>query len=214
VKSKYVRRLSRIIKRRLKNRAAIVTAIAILLVGGLFIYTTYMQDKRFSVNPSSYSSLLNLIARVESKGNYNAYFGNANNSSIDFTRMSIAEVMDWQSEYVREGNASSAVGRYQIVDRTLKGLVEELNLDPKQPFDQATQDKMAIALIERRGAERYINNELTHEEFAANLAKEWAALPKVIGENPNDSYYASDGLNKSLVSIDEVLSAVKTIAPK
>ncbi len=181
---------------------------------GIFTYTTYIQNKRLTVDPATYAPLLKLIASVESKGNYNAYFGQAANSSVDFTSMSVAEVMDWQHGYVQQGSPSDAVGRYQIISSTLSGLVRELGIDTSQKFDQSLQDKMAIALLERRGSERYVNNELTLDEFAANLAKEWAALPKVIGENPDDSYYASDGLNRSLVSADEVRRAIEPIAPK
>lgn len=76
------------------------------------------------------------------------------------------------------------------------------------------QDKLAIALLERRGAESFINKELTTEQFAASIAKEWAGLPKVIGENPSESYYASDGLNKSRVSIDDVKNAIEPISAK
>lgn len=172
------------------------------------------HTKRLSVDPTTYTPLLNLIADAESNGNYNAYFGHANNSSINFTAMSVAEVMEWQQEYVAKGSASSAVGRYQIIDSTLVGLVREMDIDTSQPFDEAMQDKMAAKLLERRGSVAYVNEELTRHEFAANLAKEWAALPKVVGKNPDESYYASDGLNKSRVSTDEVLSAIEPISPK
>jgi muramidase (phage lysozyme) len=209
--SKFKRKLLRVVKKRLKNRNFILVVLAGLSLVSVVSYTEYMQNRRLSVNPTTYAQLLHLIAEAESKGNYNAYFGNAGNSSIDFTAMPIAKVMEWQSEYVRQGNASSAVGKYQIIGPTLSGLVNELEVDTSQPFDQATQDRMAITLIERRGAEAYVNSELTREEFAANLAKEWAALPRVIGGNPDDSYYASDGLNKSLISTGEVLSAIEPI---
>lgn len=172
-----------------------------------------MQNKRLSVDPRTYAPLLQLIADVESKGNYNAYFGNARNSKVDFTKMTVSQVKQWQEDYVKQGAASSAVGRYQIIDTTLDGLVRQLRIDTNERFDQDLQDKMAIALLERRGAEDYVNKELTQDEFAANLAKEWAALPKVIGENPQDSYYASDGLNKSLVEIDDVRQAIEPIRP-
>lgn len=172
-----------------------------------------MQNKRLVVDPASYKPLLQLIASAESKGNYNAYFGNANNKAVDFTNMSIAQVQQWQAEFIADGNPSSAVGRYQIVNTTLAGLVSRLGIDANQKFDAATQDQLAIALLERRGSEEYVNNQLTREQFAANLAKEWAALPKVVGENPTDSYYASDGLNKSLVEVHKVFQAIEPIKP-
>lgn len=173
-----------------------------------------MQNRRFTVDPATYVPLLDVIAKAESKGNYNAYFGNPGNSSVDFTKMSIAEVMLWQADFVRQGNASSAVGKYQIINTTLAGLIRQLGLDAHQPFDKQTQDSLAIALLERRGAENYINNEITREEFAANLAKEWAGLPKVIGENPDKSYYASDGLNKARVSVGDIMKAIEPISAK
>lgn len=203
----------RAIKRGLRNRK-LSFAIAVLLVVGALSYATYMQNRRLTVDPATYTPLLQLIARAESNDNYNAYFGHGGKPPVNLVAMPIADVMEWQADYIAEGNASSAVGRYQIIDSTLDGLVRQLDIDPRQKFDQATQDKMAIALLERRGAERYINDELSPEQFAANLAKEWAALPRVIGDEPDKSYYASDGLNKSRVSIPEVMKAIEPISPK
>ena len=212
--AKTLRKKLRRIKRWLfKNRIALAIAAVFLIVAGL-TYNSYMQNRRLTVDPATYTPLLRLIAKAESNDNYNAYFGNAANSSIDFTKMPIADVIKWQAKYVQDGNPSSAVGRYQIINTTLSGLVNQLSIDTNQKFDQAMQDKMAIALLERRGAESYINEEMTPEQFAANLAKEWAGLPKVIGDNPNDSYYASDGLNKSQVKVEEVLKAIEPISPK
>lgn len=190
-----------------------MVSIAIFCLGTI-TYTYYMQNRRLSVDPSTYTPLLDVIGKAESKNNYNAYFGNPGNKSVRFTDMSIAEVLAWQTEFVRKGNFSSAVGRYQIIDTTLSGLVKRLGIDQGQKFNQTTQDTLAIALLERRGAEDYINNDLTREQFAANLAKEWAALPRIIGSNPSDSYYASDGINKALVKVDDILGAIGRISPK
>lgn len=173
-----------------------------------------MQNRRLEANPSTFTPLLDLIASVESKNNYNAYFGNAGNKKIKFTEMTIGEVMQWQKEFVKQGNASSAVGRYQIIDTTLAGLVKELSIDTQQLFDKSMQDKLAATLLTRRGVEAYVNKELTKHEFAANLAKEWAALPQTIGKNPQASYYAADGLNRALVSVERVLKAIEPISPK
>lgn len=188
--------------------------VGVLLCVAIIGAYSYVVSQRKTVDPITYTNLLNLIARVESRNNYNAYFGNANNNDIDFTGMTIDEVQRWQQQYVAEGSPSSAVGRYQIISSTLNGLVEELRLDTTRHFDQSMQDRLAIALLERRGAEAYVNDELSQKEFAANLAKEWAALPRVIGEHPSTSYYAGDGLNASLVGVDEVLGAIEPISAK
>ena len=188
--------------------------IGIVFVAALIAYTIGSMNQRLQVDPVSAKPLLDLIARVESKGNYNAYFGNAGNTSIKFTEMSIADVLSWQEDFIAAGHPSSAVGRYQIISTTLKGLVQQLNIDTNQPFNEAMQDKMAVALLERRGATEYVNNQIDERQFAAELAKEWAALPKIIGDRPEQSYYASDGLNKALVGVDEILRAASAVSAK
>lgn len=163
------------------------------------------------IDPAAYRPLLDTIAKGESNGNYNAYYGNASNTDLRFTDMSIAEVLKWQSEYVRQGSPSSAVGKYQIINKTLKGLVAKLDIDTQAKFDEAMQDRMAVALLEKRGSEDYASKKLSKQQFAANLAKEWAALPRVLGANPEQSYYAGDGINKVQISIDEVYRALATL---
>lgn len=163
------------------------------------------------VDPAVYTPLLDTIAKGESNGNYNAYFGNASNTTLLFTEMTVDEVMKWQEEYIKQGSPSSAVGKYQIISTTLKGLVKELDIDTAERFDKTMQDRMAVALLERRGAEDYVEKKLSRQEFAANLAKEWAALPKITGPNPEQSYYAGDGLNKVRISIPEVYTALAAI---
>ncbi len=188
--------------------------IGAVFVTALIAYTIGSMNQRLQVDPVSAKPLLALIARVESKGNYNAYFGNAGNTSITFTEMSVADVLRWQEDFIAAGHPSSAVGRYQILSTTLKGWVQQLHIDTNQPFNEAMQDKMAIALLERRGATEYVNNQIDGRQFAAELAKEWAALPRVVGDRPEQSYYAGDGLNKALVKVDEVLRVVGGVSAK
>lgn len=198
--------------RYLKRRKIPATVASLLIfVAGTVAYAGYMTNDKVAVDPIAFQPLLQLIAQVESDDNYNAYFGNASNTAIDLTNMSLAEVLTWQKDYVKQGSPSSAVGRYQIISTTLKSLIQDMKLDMNQKFDPTLQDRMAMTLLERRGASQYVNDELSREEFAANLAKEWAALPKVTGNNPQESYYASDGLNRSLVSISEILSVITKV---
>lgn len=181
---------------------------------GLLGYAIHMNTRPIVADPASYKPLLDLIADAESKGNYNAYFGNANNQSIDFTKMTITQVQEWQKSTIQQGHASSAVGRYQIIDTTLGELVAQQRIDPSSKFDSSLQDQLAIALLERRGSLSYLRGELTSEQFAANLAKEWASLPRITGPKPESSYYAGDGLNISLVDSQQVLGAVSQLKPE
>jgi hypothetical protein len=203
VRKKFKRLIRRIRSKKNRRVAAFCLIAASLLIVALYITT---MPKR--IEPTAYTPLLSVIAKGESLGNYNAYFNNPNNSSLKLTEMSVAEVLAWQDEYIAAGNASSAVGRYQIIQPTLKGLITELKINPSQMFDEQLQDKLAIALIERRGAIDFVNNKISTEQFAANLAKEWAALPSVQGDRPTESFYAGDGLNQSRVSTEEVFEAL------
>lgn len=201
------RRLKKLLRRPPAKKVAVILVVLVLGICTI-VYAEYMANKRLSINPAAHAPLLKLIGRVESSNNYNAYFGAPANNTIDFTSMSVAEVMAWQKDFIQQGSPSSAVGRYQIISTTLSGLVEQLAIDTSKKFDKPMQDRLAIALIERRGAVAYVNNELSREEFAANLSKEWAALPRIFGENPEQSYYASDGLNQSRVKVNEVLAVI------
>lgn len=207
----FIRKRIRAMQRWRKRHAPIFLLAAGLFLVSIISYAYYMSSQRLSVNQDSYQPLLSLIGKVESNDNYNAHFGNSQNSSVKFTDMSIGQVLQWQKDFVAQGSPSSAVGRYQIINGTLEGLVNQLGISADQKFDERTQDAMAIALLERRGSVEYVNGELSDDDFAANLAKEWAALPKITGENPEQSYYAGDGLNQSRVKSNEVLDAIEPI---
>jgi conjugal transfer mating pair stabilization protein TraG len=213
---RYKRKLYKTIARRFKKHGRYFAHILLkprnvlvfLAIGGVIsLILLNMQD----THKIHTTDLLNTIAKVESKHNYNAYFGNSNNTSIQFTAMTVNEVLAWQKQFVEQGNPSSAVGRYQFIDSTLAGLVRELKIDGAMKFDEVLQDRLAIALLERRGIREYVDNKITREEFAHSLSKEWAALPKAIGENPERSYYAGDGLNKAQLSVDEMFASIATV---
>ena len=204
--------LRRLPKRVRKNPALYVAGL--LLAGGVLAYMIGSMNRQLAVDPVTCKPLLDLIAQAESRGNYNAYFGDASNTEVKFTEMSVAEVLDWQKAFVAQGNPSSAVGRYQIINTTLAGLVQELDLQGSEMFDEAMQDRLALALLERRGVVAYINGRIDAKQFAAELAKEWAGLPRILGDAPEKSYYAGDGLNAALVGVDEVLRVVGVIAAR
>jgi conjugal transfer mating pair stabilization protein TraG len=213
---RYKRKLYKTIMRRLKKQSRYIRrtvsrpigiAGIIVLVGVSSLILMTMQDSR----KIHASELLDTIAKVESKSNYNAYFGNPNNTSIRFTEMTVNEVLTWQAAFVAQGNPSSAVGRYQFIDSTLQGLTQQLRIDGEAKFDEALQDRLAVALLERRGMHEYVDNKISREEFAHSLSKEWAALPRATGENPEQSYYASDGINKAQLSVEEMYASIATV---
>lgn len=193
-------RRSRLYKLRLR-------LLVMVLAIGLTIFITMARE----TENYNYAGLLDTIAKGESKGNYNAYFGHTHNADIRFTQMTVGEVLAWQSDYVKNGSPSSAVGKYQFVRPTLNGLVQQQRIPLGVRFDEALQDRLAVTLLERRGLKDYAKSKITREQFAHNLSKEWAALPRVIGDNPHQSYYAGDGLNKVQLSIDEIYRGIDSL---
>lgn len=158
-------------------------------------------------------ALLDFIAeRAESGGNYNAYYGNAKNNTIRFTEMTVGEVLDWQKSTIRNGG-QSAVGRYQIINETFLGIVKEMGIDRNAKFDQSLQDAMGVHLLKRRGVEAYNAGKISKEQFANNLAMEWAGLPVVSGAKAGRSFYDDDGRNKSQVGVAAFLAAIDVKGP-
>lgn len=123
----------------------------------------------------------------------------------DLTSMTLDEVLQWQRQVVAQGAPSSAAGRYQFVRGTLGDLKKRLGLSGSERFDQSLQDRLGYELLRRRGFEKWQGGQLSNEEFALGLAREWASLP-VLSDMKGDSravrrgesYYAGDGLNAAL----------------
>jgi hypothetical protein len=149
-------------------------------------------------------NLKSLIGYTESNGNYNAVFGDAN-SKQDLGALSVDQVLAAQQAMRQRGVDSTAVGKYGIIYGTLKSLKAEGIVDGSEPFNKATQDKMADALLARRGLHDYLNGSLSQRQFALRLSQEWAALPS---PNTGQSYYEGDGLNHSRVKPSAVYSAL------
>ena len=131
------------------------------------------------------------------------------------TSMTVAEVLDWQDR-IDGRYRSEAAGAYQILEDTLRELVEQDQLEPDAPFDSATQDRAAVALLNRRGWSRLLAGDLGVERFADKLAREWASLPvhqRQLGHgrmvDPGQSYYAGDGLNRAHATPAEVMGAIR-----
>jgi muramidase (phage lysozyme) len=156
------------------------------------------------------SGLLNLIGGIEAPQGYNQVYGGSKISTPKpLTTMTIAEVMEWQRQSIAAGSASSAAGRYQILRGTLSDLVKAGYARTSDLFNATTQDKLAIALMERRGLSDYQSGRISETTFANNLAKEWASLPVVTGSKAGRSYYDGDGLNSALTGITNVISAIR-----
>lgn len=171
------------------------------------------------------SQLLDYIAEHESESTarklgisaYDVVWGGIKKADrpAKLSAMTIGQVLAWQDS-IDAKYQSEAAGRYQIMEDTLRGLYAEAGMTTADLFDKAGQDRLATALLNRRGLSRYLAGTITAEAFANNLAKEWASLPVVSGPNRGRSYYAGDGLNAALVAVEPFMAAVAAIkaAPK
>jgi muramidase (phage lysozyme) len=147
----------------------------------------------------STQELLDFIAKHESGGNYNILVGGKTANLIDMT---VEQVLELQRQMRSMGHESSAVGKYQIINKTLLGTMGPAGVRTTDKFDQATQDKLGTTLLRNRGLDAYLNKKIDPDTFADNLSKEWASLPYRTGK----SFYAGVGSNKSLTDRSDFIS--------
>lgn len=165
--------------------------------------------------PAGAALLLDFIGDIEAPKGYDTIFGNNQNRlSRPVTAMTLAEIQAAQPGWTKR-YGSSATGRYQFMKATLAGLIEELGLSRSQKLAADLQDRLAFHLLKRRGYEAFMAGQIGRTEFGRRLAQEWASLPVLATTKGGSrqvtrgqSYYAGDGLNKSLVTPERVESAL------
>lgn len=155
--------------------------------------------------PGPDSTALNFIGRIESGNNYNRLVGGRVKNDPPLTSMTVGQVMAYQDTMRNNGHESTALGKYQIIKGTLGGIVRSGTVNPNDQFSETTQDKAAIYLMNVRGRERFRSGRLGVDQYANNLAKEWASLPMPNGR----SYYAGVGSNNSLASRSDFVRSLQ-----
>lgn len=143
-------------------------------------------------------SLLDAIGDAEG-ATYNTLFGYAERpggafDGTDITKMSIQEVQDLQKQMVKQNGISSAVGKYQFLQTTLREAVKALGLSPDEKFTPQVQDRLALWLLQNRtDYQSWLSGVGDDKKFQNQLAGIWASVPNTSGK----SAYASDGVNKA-----------------
>lgn len=154
-------------------------------------------------------AILDLIGSAEAPRGYGQAFGGSKLAPPrPLDQMTVAEVMAWQAASVAAGSESGAAGRYQIIGKTLRGLVGTLGLDGSETFDKALQDRMGEALLERRGFSAWRDGRISATRFANQLAQEWAGLPLVTGPNAGRSYHHGTGSNAATISPERMMATL------
>lgn len=137
-------------------------------------------------------AMLSLIGRAEGTdktGNgYNTSLANGallpGGKEMNLTSMTIGQIRDLQRQMLQSPNNrwnSSALGRYQIVGKTLQGLIDRGVVSLNDKFDEATQDKLAKVLIEDSGYSAWKSGKMSDAEFSRNLSGQWASLANTSG---------------------------------
>jgi hypothetical protein len=153
------------------------------------------------------NAVLDLVAGPESRGNYNAWYRAAQQNALQLADLTVGEVRALQKRLVR-ANGGSAIGRYQIIDDTLAGLVTRMGLTGKERFTPALQDRMAMQLATDAGLEDWIDGGLGDERFAANLARVWAGLP---ADHRGRSFYAGIQGNRATLGWRSLVASLRGI---
>jgi len=158
--------------------------------------------------------LLDFIARLESRGDYNVVWNGIKQSDKPkkpLTSLTINEVLAWQDS-IDPKYRSEAAGAYQILEDTLRDIYQKVGFSGKESFDNNTQDRLAIYLCKQRGLDKYLSGKMSAEDFCNSLAREWASLPIVSGPNKGKSFYDKDSAgNKALTNAENFLSIVRSL---
>lgn len=151
--------------------------------------------------------LLDLIKVHEAGGNYNAVYGKSG-SKRNLGAFSLNQILAMQVAARSRGVPSTAIGGYQFIYKTLRGLKGSMGLTGDEKFTPRLQDMMAMQLLRQRGYDAFKAGRLSKRAFALRIAQEWASFP-----NPNTgrSVYAGDGLNASSVHPSRVLQELGLI---
>ncbi len=138
------------------------------------------------------------------EGGYTSMYPGENYPQI--TGMTIEEVIQFQKQKLKDGRASAAVGKYQMLYPEKYAKAAGLPLTSK--FSPENQDKMAGAYIEKnRGGNDWLSGKITDEQFGYQLAREFAGL-----KQPNGvGFYDKDGRNKATVDWKVTKASLKKI---
>ena len=147
--------------------------------------------------------LLDLVYNTENgKRDYNLW--NTQTQILptkSMTDMTVQEVMDIQEQNL--GNNGGAAGAGQIKLKTMKFLLKDNTLDANELFSPEAQDRAHMRLLRRRGLDAFERGDMPLDDFALELAKEYASFPLLspIGDKKvGQSYHVGKAQNNALVT--------------
>lgn len=155
-----------------------------------------------------------LIGRHE--GDYDSFnrgrAGDSRGKSIDFSSMTVGEIMEAQSRAKTDPKRLFAVGKYQVIPKTLKAAVDSLGISKGEFFTPELQERIFKDYLigkKRPAVAAYISGESDDIKAAAlQLSQEFASVT-----NPYTGvgYYDGQAGNKALISVDKTYSALRAM---
>lgn len=135
------------------------------------------------------SPVLDLIGKTEGTDKGDGYnetlaYGAFTGGDVDLVNMTLGDLDKLQTAMLRHpknGWNSSAVGRYQIVRKTLRVIKKQMGLTDDMKFTPELQDRMALHLLKGRGLDQWLAGKKSDAAFMNQLSKEWASLPNAKG---------------------------------
>lgn len=174
--------------------------------------------------PAGAAKLLDYIGRLETgRTDASAYevivFFKQDKLPKKLTEYTIDELLEAQKTWAKNWKGSAA-GKYQIIRKTLLGLVAQLGIPGSAKFSPDVQDRLGFQLLTNRGWQAFVSRQVTAGAYALQLAKEWASIPVLSPTQGahrqvvrGQSYYAGDGVNKAHASPAELEALLNSIKP-
>ncbi|MHA1988520.1 MAG: hypothetical protein ACW98D_17960, partial [Promethearchaeota archaeon] len=106
---------------------------------------------------------------------------------------------------IEEKYGDIAVGRYQIIGETRRGLIENLGLDPDTfIYNEENQDLLGTELLKEKGLEKWLSGEMDNEAFLGEIATVWRGLPM---DKSGKGFEEGDQFgNAATISYDEAIA--------
>lgn len=153
---------------------------------------TASEDVVSDVPSDHRQKVRDMIGKAEG-ADYNTIFSHAEKKyGVNITDMTIAEIQTLQKR-MSANLGSSAVGKYQIIYKTLANAVEKLGISPDTKFTPEVQDRLADFLMDARGYQKWTSGKMDSGTFLNNMAQEWASIPTTAGK----SFYEGDKMGNS-----------------
>jgi len=178
------------------------------------------EARQFDVENQDYtawsgwtSELLDFISSAEwTNWNYEALFWAWSQTKTKITNMTLKELQKFQQSRLYlssdgENYIGWAMGKYQIVSWTLRGLIRDMGLTWNEKFTPELQDKMAMKLM-GSSFNDFKSWKITPQQFQKRISGIWASLPKDAG---NESTYKWVAWNRALTSSSQLLSMLDSV---